>query len=243
MARINSLTLFNGKNIITEEDVVTAAKNGLMTPELYEKLLNSSNKDAQTYVYEFNTSGSDTKIFSISYEELGISSPVLIQLIDNEGLIRDDLLISYYWTSTGLSIDLSQVEPSGVWKVVYTGDSITISNLIIPAVAVSDPNDDGTIQVREVTINEDGTSSWASSPKTVRYDWALPDASDSSSIETPNIGVNLSNQIQPAVTIEAPNEQEGTVVIRPVKINKDGTSEWAGENRIINYNWQIPADT
>lgn len=243
MARINSLTLFNGKNIITEEDVVTAAKNGLMTPELYEKLLNSSNKDAQTYVYEFNTSGSDTKIFSISYEELGISSPVLIQLIDNEGLIRDDLIISYYWTSTGLSIDLSQVEPSGIWKVVYTGDSITISNLIIPAVAVSDPNDDGTIQVREVTINEDGTSSWASSPRTVRYDWTLPDASDSSSIETPNIGVNLSNQIQPAVTIEAPNEQEGTVVIRPVKINKDGTSEWAGENRIINYNWQIPADT
>ena len=183
MARINSLTLFKGKNIITEEDVVTAAKNGLMTPELYEKLLNSSNKDSQTYVYEFNTSGSDTKIFSISYEELGIPSPVLIQLIDNEGLIRDDLIISCYWTSTGLSIDLSQVEPSGIWKVVYTGASITISNLIIPAVAVSDPNDDGTIQVREVTINEDGTSSWASSPRTVRYDWALPDASDSSSIE------------------------------------------------------------
>ena len=45
------------------------------------------------------------------------------------------------------------------------------------------------------------------------------------------------------MTIEAPNEREGTVVIRPVKINKDGTSEWTGENRIINYNWQIQADT
>ena len=55
--------------------------------------------------------------------------------------------------------------------------------------------------------------------------------------------MNLLNQIQPAVTIEAPNEREGTVVIRPVKINKNGTSELAEENRIINYNWQIPADT
>lgn len=46
----------------------------------------------------------------------------------------------------------------------------------VPAIAVSDANAaEGTIQVRPVTIAEDGAVSWAGAPVTARYTWPEPE--------------------------------------------------------------------
>lgn len=57
MARINSLTLMNGDKIISERDVVTTAKNGLMTPEMNKKLTNIKADSSNFGVGEGNILG------------------------------------------------------------------------------------------------------------------------------------------------------------------------------------------
>lgn len=44
MAKFSSLTLMNGDKVISENDVVTTTKNGLMTPEMYNSLVDAVTK-------------------------------------------------------------------------------------------------------------------------------------------------------------------------------------------------------
>lgn len=58
--------------------------------------------------YSFNPYQLESSIKSFTFEELSISQKTMIQLIDNYGVIRDDI-IPIYWTQTGLTINLEPI--------------------------------------------------------------------------------------------------------------------------------------
>jgi hypothetical protein len=61
-------------------------------------------------------------IKSFSWSQLGVSSPTMVQLVDGDGLIRDDV-VPIYWTAQGLEMNFASISSligaNEEWKILY----------------------------------------------------------------------------------------------------------------------------
>lgn len=130
---------------------------------------------------EFTASDVSNSVLSVSV------SANIIGVIDETGAAwtLDDEAVTY--SAASATVDLSGVlarrgvsAVSGTWRLMVSGGSGTGGeggSGGVPAVAVGEPDPaTGTIQVRPVTINPDGSTSWAGEPVTAFYAWEAPNA-------------------------------------------------------------------
>ncbi|MBS1371580.1 MAG: collagen-like protein [Lentisphaeria bacterium] len=112
------------------------------------------------------------------------ASTNIIGVIDENGKAwtLDDEDVTY--SAASATVDLSGVlarrgvsAVSGTWRLMISGGSVTDigGSGGVPAVTVSNPDPAvGTVQVRPVAINPDGSSSWAGETMTAFYTWRTP---------------------------------------------------------------------
>lgn len=84
----------------------------------------NANNNIQKDVIEkqFTPYGLTNNIKTFSFIQLNLTHKTIVQLVDNENLVRNDV-VPMYWTNNGLQIDftplINQIEQGMIWKIEY----------------------------------------------------------------------------------------------------------------------------
>ena len=113
---------YNGNNLNTANGLVKLDSNGKIPNSLLD-IQNQTYNDAYFETKSFSVQNLPNNQKTFTFVQLGIQQPTMVQLLDDQDLIRDDV-IPVYWTNTGLSINFSTIsslinEQTGNFKIKY----------------------------------------------------------------------------------------------------------------------------
>lgn len=90
---------------------------------------------------QFNPYGLTNNLKTFTYTELNLTKRTIVQLIDNENLVRDDV-VPVYWTDSGLTINLqpvaSYLTQNMIWKIAYIAPGGSVNSQVFATKAYVD---------------------------------------------------------------------------------------------------------
>ena len=115
---------YNGNNLNTANGLVKLNEDGKIPNSLIDmQISNQVYNDVYFETKTFSVQNLTNNQKSFTFTQLGIQQPTILQLLDDQDLIRDDV-IPVYWTSTGVTIQFSPIaqlitQQTGDFKIKY----------------------------------------------------------------------------------------------------------------------------
>ena len=115
---------YNGNNLNTANGLVKLNEDGKIPNNLIDiQISNQVYNDTYFETKTFSVQNLTNNQKSFTFTQLGIQQPTILQLLDDQDLIRDDV-IPVYWTSTGVEINFAPIaqlltQSGHIWNIKY----------------------------------------------------------------------------------------------------------------------------